>query len=28
LLLQLHAWDEEGHPIMVNPAAAPVGLGQ
>jgi hypothetical protein len=27
LLLQLHAWDEEDHPNLVNPAAAPVGHG-
>ena len=27
LLLQLHAWDEEGHPNLVNAAAAPVGHG-
>jgi hypothetical protein len=27
LLLQLHAWDEEVHPNLVNAAAAPVGHG-
>jgi len=27
LLLQLHAWDEEDHPNLVNAAAAPVGHG-
>jgi hypothetical protein len=27
LLLQLHAWDKEDHPNLVNPAAAPVGHG-
>lgn len=27
LLLQLHVWDEENHPNIVNPAAAPVGHG-
>jgi hypothetical protein len=27
LLLQLHAWDEEGHPNLVNAAAAPVAHG-
>jgi extradiol dioxygenase family protein len=27
LLLQLHAWDEEDHPNLVNPDAAPVGHG-
>ena len=27
LLLQLHAWDEEDHPNLVNPMAAPVGHG-
>jgi len=27
LVLQLHAWDEEDHPNLVNPDAAPVGHG-
>ena len=27
LLLQLHAWDKEDHPNLVNPAAAPVAHG-
>ncbi len=27
LLLQLHAWDQENHPNLVNAAAAPVGHG-
>jgi hypothetical protein len=27
LLLQLHAWDEEDHPNLVNPGAAPPGHG-
>jgi catechol 2,3-dioxygenase-like lactoylglutathione lyase family enzyme len=27
LLLQLHAWDEEGHPNLVNADAAPPGHG-
>src|SRR5689334_20995385 len=27
LLLQLHAWDEEDHPNLVNAAAAPVAHG-
>ncbi len=27
LLLQLHAWDEEDHPNLVNPEAAPPGHG-
>src|ERR1700734_3834104 len=27
LLLQLHAWDEENHPNLVNADAAPVGHG-
>lgn len=27
LLLQLHAWDQEEHPNLVNAAAAPVGHG-
>ena len=27
LLLQLHAWDEEDHPNLVNADAAPVGHG-
>jgi catechol 2,3-dioxygenase-like lactoylglutathione lyase family enzyme len=27
LLLQLHAWDEENHPNLVNAAAAPPGHG-
>jgi catechol 2,3-dioxygenase-like lactoylglutathione lyase family enzyme len=27
LLLQLHAWDEENHPNLVNPNAAPPGHG-
>jgi Glyoxalase-like domain len=27
LLLQLHAWDKEDHPNLVNAAAAPVGHG-
>jgi hypothetical protein len=27
LLLQLHAWDEEDHPNLVDAAAAPVGHG-
>ena len=27
LVLQLHAWDEEDHPNMVNADAAPVGHG-
>jgi catechol 2,3-dioxygenase-like lactoylglutathione lyase family enzyme len=27
LLLQLHAWDEEQHPNLVDPDAAPVGHG-
>ncbi len=27
LLLQLHAWDEEDHPNLVNANAAPVGHG-
>jgi catechol 2,3-dioxygenase-like lactoylglutathione lyase family enzyme len=27
LLLQLHAWDEENHPNLVRPDAAPVGHG-
>jgi catechol 2,3-dioxygenase-like lactoylglutathione lyase family enzyme len=27
LVLQLHAWDEEGHPNLVNADAAPVGHG-
>jgi catechol 2,3-dioxygenase-like lactoylglutathione lyase family enzyme len=27
LLLQLHAWDAEDHPNLVNAAAAPVGHG-
>ena len=27
MLLQLHAWDEEDHPNLVNAAAAPVGHG-
>ncbi|WP_216839075.1 VOC family protein [Caulobacter sp. S45] len=27
LLLQLHAWDEEDHPNLVNPDAAPIGHG-
>jgi catechol 2,3-dioxygenase-like lactoylglutathione lyase family enzyme len=27
LILQLHAWDEEGHPNLVNADAAPVGHG-
>lgn len=27
LLLQLHAWDEEDHPNLVNAAAAPPGHG-
>lgn len=27
LLLQLHAWDKENHPNLVNAAAAPVGHG-
>ena len=27
LILQLHAWDEEDHPNLVNAAAAPVGHG-
>lgn len=27
LILQLHAWDEESHPYIVNADAAPVGHG-
>lgn len=27
LILQLHAWDEEDHPNLANPAKAPVGHG-
>jgi catechol 2,3-dioxygenase-like lactoylglutathione lyase family enzyme len=27
LILQLHAWDEENHPNLVNPNAAPHGHG-
>jgi hypothetical protein len=27
LVLQLHAWDEENHPNLVNPDAAPPGHG-
>ena len=27
LILQLHAWDEEDHPNLVNADAAPVGHG-
>ena len=27
LVLQLHAWDEEEHPNLMNPDAAPVGHG-
>jgi Glyoxalase-like domain len=27
LLIQLHAWDKEDHPNLVNPAAAPVAHG-
>jgi extradiol dioxygenase family protein len=27
LLLQLHVWDEEDHPNLVDPEAAPVGHG-
>ena len=27
LVLQLHAWDEEDHPNLVNPDAAPPGHG-
>jgi hypothetical protein len=27
LILQLHAWDEEGHPNLVNAEAAPPGHG-
>jgi hypothetical protein len=27
LVLQLHAWDEEEHPNLVNPKAAPLGHG-
>jgi catechol 2,3-dioxygenase-like lactoylglutathione lyase family enzyme len=27
LLLQLHAWDEDDHPNLVNAAAAPIGHG-
>jgi catechol 2,3-dioxygenase-like lactoylglutathione lyase family enzyme len=27
LLLQLHAWDQENHPNLVNPGAAPCGRG-
>jgi len=27
VLLQLHAWDEEDHPNLVNPAAAPLAHG-
>jgi catechol 2,3-dioxygenase-like lactoylglutathione lyase family enzyme len=27
LILQLHAWDEEQHPNLVNPDAAPCGHG-
>lgn len=27
LVLQLHAWDEEDHPNLVNPEAAPPGHG-
>jgi len=27
LLLQLHAWDQENHPNLVNPAAGPPGHG-
>jgi catechol 2,3-dioxygenase-like lactoylglutathione lyase family enzyme len=27
LLLQLHAWDEEDHPNLVNPGAAPLAHG-
>jgi catechol 2,3-dioxygenase-like lactoylglutathione lyase family enzyme len=27
MVLQLHAWDEEDHPNLVNPDAAPVGHG-
>jgi extradiol dioxygenase family protein len=27
LILQLHAWDEENHPNLVNRTAAPVGHG-
>ncbi len=27
LVLQLHAWDEDGHPHLVNADAAPVGHG-
>lgn len=27
LVLQLHAWDEENHPNLVNPNAAPPGHG-
>jgi catechol 2,3-dioxygenase-like lactoylglutathione lyase family enzyme len=27
LVLQLHAWDEEDHPNLVNPSAAPPGHG-
>jgi catechol 2,3-dioxygenase-like lactoylglutathione lyase family enzyme len=27
LILQLHAWDEEDHPNLVNPNAAPPGHG-
>ena len=27
LILQLHAWDEEDHPNLVNAAAAPAGHG-
>jgi len=27
LVLQLHAWDEEDHPNLVNPGAAPVAHG-
>jgi hypothetical protein len=27
LILQLHAWDEEDHPNLTNPTAAPPGHG-
>jgi hypothetical protein len=27
LILQLHAWDEEDHPNLVNPDLAPAGHG-
>jgi len=27
LILQLHAWDEEDHPNLVNPEAGPLGHG-